>query len=341
VYTKYVMPRQNVLGDYCQEQIRENGYVSLTFGMGPEEVEPLFAAFDLLVEEVYEGKAVLGQHIINALASETPGRPDDSRGYITRRRIGEINPFEPDRDPATENKDQMHFTPMTPLHAREYFRSHGGMPESLRTMIALCMDAQSDIRKAVRPAIGALGVDSYLFAPRGHDHLNVHILRFLKYLPISADDLAQLAAEFKRLDSRAELHFDRAKFAVAGSEDTPGLVGVVGNNGYRHQNLTVAELDTMAQEALATPIHHQDGYLKLFPGAGYNRLPEDLIEASGDLPLLLHGVTNVSPGKPRYAFVEFINEHGLVTNGSVPSPGETGFSSVRKLVEQRQRSGVA
>jgi hypothetical protein len=311
------------------EQIHEQGFVSAPDSVVETDIVLVFASFQLLLDEVYDRPTPYSKNILDAFKNEVPGRPHDSRGFIEQRRVGVISSNETGRDPATEDKDQLHFTPQTVRSVEAHLAHHGGVPKMVRTLLNQCTDVYEAMRKSSVPVFEALGIDDYLLAPEGFE--DVHILRLLHHLGRHSDKPTAST------DLKAELHFDRSKFTAAKWDSRPGLKGAPGTNGFRNASLTVEDLDRFATEATAHPITHRPGYTEFFPGAGYKRLPAALRRRSGDLPIFLHYVEDLLPDKPRDAFVFFANEHSGITTCSAPRATETGFGSVRKLVEARQQ----
>jgi hypothetical protein len=322
--------------DYYIDKLNENGYVSVEFPVSGKDIDPLFGAFRDVLGEVYDedGRVVKGgQDIIDAFKVEVPGRPGDGRGFIEQRRVGLVSTNEIGRDPGTDNKDQLHFLPWSEEQIYRRFLHRGGAPQSVRTLVRQCVELQQAVQTAVRPVTRALGVEDIMFAPKGMEDRNVHILRVIRYLGSAANEGVFIAP-----DPLAELHFDRSKFTAAVWESASGLVGTPGNNAFGNPNLSVEEFDAMAERALAHPISHISRQAKFFAGAGYNRLPHPLLPASGNVPLLLHGVTDDNPGAERDAVVMFMNQHaaGGMNDWVVAPKSETGFGNVRDAILERQ-----
>jgi hypothetical protein len=326
------MPSQEASRDYYVDQIHRNGYVSVDFPVNGADIDPLFASFRSLVTEVWERPNDHSQDIVDAFSIKHWQRPADSAGFIDQRRIDQYNRYDPGRAAATEDKDILHFTSLTASHVYEYLRTRGGQPRIVRELIKHCVDLQEAVRPAVQPALEALGVAEHLLAPKGLEIDNIHVLRILHYL---AKPLVETRVEARR-DKLSELHFDRSKFTAAVWESGPGLVGAPGNNGYGKRDLLVEELEVYAKRALNSPIKHTSRSLKLFAGAGYNRLPAPSRQVSGNLPLLLHGVTNDFPNEERDAVVLFMNEHVGKHDASVPAVDECRFGNIRASVAERQ-----
>jgi len=203
----------------------------------------------------------------------------------------------------------------------------------MRTLISQCTELHQAVKTSVRPFLEALGVDQYMLAPKGLEADDIHLVRVVRYLGNSA---LQVPGKPTLDDQLAELHFDRSRFTAAVWESSSGLVGTPANNATGNQTITVEELDLYAQKALATPIRHRSGQIKLFTGAGYNLMPEDVRQESGNLPLLLHGVQDDHPGEERDAVIVFINQHLGVKGWQVVDKTETGFEQVREHVANKQ-----
>lgn len=316
------------------ERVNREGYVALPIAMSGADIDPLFTSFRAVLNDIYEKPTQHGEDVIAALNVAVPGREGDSTGFIFQRRHGEINPYEPDSAPATDSKDVFHFTPRTMLHAREHLRTRGGMPQVLRQLLTQCVDLHFAARDSLRPVFKELGVSDYVLSPQGYELNDVHHLRIIRYL---ASEAEADAAPFKAHDALAQLHFDRSKFTAAIWESSSGLVGTAANNLLGEPDLTVEKLDEAAQRALHSPIAHHSGEIKLFAGAGYNRLPGEVRRASGNLQPLLHGVIDDHPGEERDAVVLFMNETILHTDCSVPPKTETSLSHLRQLLQEQER----
>jgi hypothetical protein len=301
------------------------------------DIDPLFSSFAEVLHDMYDEPGEFGQHMTNAMHAIAGQRIDDSAGYITHREKGVLNPFEVISTPSSEDKDVMHFTPQNYLQAHEYFRTRGGLQLAARGLLEHCNDLYEETKKAVAPALGALGLSPYILAPGSAVDQNVHLMRLLHYPPRSLDELLSCPE-----DARAKLHFDRSKLTAAVWESAPGLMGIPANNAYGQKNLLVDELESMAAQAVINPIDHHSGQVKLFAGAAYNRMPEDLQIVSGKIQPLLHGVLNGQPDENRYAVVVFMNEHlgisstSTIAGGGVPTKAETDYDELYKTVLHRQ-----
>jgi hypothetical protein len=327
------MTTADTLQAHCIEEIHSNGFVCLELEASDVDVDNLFKNFAEVLDLAYGGSAQSGRAhgMIEAFATLDTARPSDSAGFLAQRRVGEVNPYEKDPNPSTENKDLLHFTPLTIAKVTEYFRTNGGMPRVVANLLNESAEMHHALVESVRPALGALGVANAILAPTNlQDISNIHLLRAIRYVPLMTDQIRPREGQ----DSLAELHFDRSKFTIAGLESRPGLVGAPGNNRFGNESLTAPELETMASRALANPIDHSPGWVKLFPGAGYNHLPMDLRKASGELPPLLHGVIDNEPGQERFVIVLFINEHNGLNYG-VPSKSETGYGKLLQVLKKQ------
>lgn len=315
------MASQEALKEHCIEQIRENGFVTVSFGICGADIDTYFTDFREFLDICEEPG---GQKFADALAYSIPGREDDGTYWVQRRRLGEKNPFESiDRAPATESKDTAHVGPQSIEIAR--LRLGAEMPKAMARFLEGCTEIHEAAKSSVRPVFSALGIENIMLAK---DRMkDVHLVRPLRYIGTTA--LHQ-----------AGLHFDRSKFTLAPWESKPELVGAPGNNGFL-EPISIDELDELAATANNSVIDHQSGSAKLFAGAGYNRLDKGLRDASGNLPLLLHGVINRVPEEERDAVVVFMNHHVDVL-GSVARPDETGFNEVRaRVVRQAGISRIA
>lgn len=315
-----------MLHDYAVDKIHELGYVSLPLSFSGLDVDELFYNFDDLLDEVYGRPSQHGSDVIRAFTVQSSDRPLDSAGFLEQRRAGQVNPYEIDRLPGSDNKDVLHFTPLSTVRAPEYMASRGGMSVAMAKLVANCTELHSIVKNDLKPVLDALQLSDTLVSYNRLD--NVHLLRLVRYLGNAE------GAPFIASDHLASLHFDRSKLTAALIEDRPGLVGAPGNNLFGQPELSLEELDGIADRALSTPVQHHEGRLKLFAGAGYNHLPSAQRHASGDLQPLLHGVVDDQPGQERKAAVFFINEclgAGLTT----AAPNECDFDAVRQHIYDR------
>lgn len=327
------MPAEGARNHYV-ESIQRNGFVPVQIGVSGADIDPLFASFRTVLHDIYDEQSQYGQDVIDGLNVSLPERPRDSVGFISQRRIGQINPYEIGRPPATDDKDVLHFTPQTVEYFTEYMKGRGGVSDAIRSLLDQCVELHETVKSSLRPVYAALGVSDYILSPRGYEHMDVHHVRLIRYLATTATE----SPHFKAHDSLAQLHLDRSKFTAAVWESSTGLVGAPANNVYGTPDLTLEKFDEAAERALATPIQHRSGQIKLFAGAGYNRLPGEIRKASGDLTPLLHGVTDDKPGEERDAVVVFMNETNLHTDCSVPPQEETDFELIRQQIAIQQAS---
>lgn len=329
------MPAPEAARDYIHS-INTRGYLPVQISLSGADIDPLFASFREVVHDIYDSPSQHGRDVIDGLAVILPERPGDSSGFINQRRLGELNPYEPDSRPATENKDIFHFTPRTAEHFTEHMRTRGGVSQAMRSLLDQCVALHEEVKKGIRPALMALGVSDYILSPRGYEEYDIHHLRLLRYLGSTVTEASTTA----RQDALAQLHLDRSKLTAAVWESATGLVGATANNALGSPNLTVAEFDQMTARALASPIKHRSGEIKLFVGAGYNRLPGEVRHASGNLQPLLHGVVDDNPGHERDAVVVFLNETALHTDCSVPTKSETSYEGIRQALLDREREAA-
>jgi hypothetical protein len=326
------MTSRAALREYYVDQIHSQGYVNIGIDLKGNDINPLFTTFRTVLDDVYESPSQHGRDTIAALAVCVPGRPDDSYGYLEQRRRGTLNPYEDSGEKATEDKDVLHFTPQTTEYAQEYLRTRGNMSEAFRQLFAQCTELHYEVKRAMRPALQALGLETTLMAPENQPNQDVHLVRVVRYLGTKAMEPKPMHVAH---DDLAELHFDRSKMTAAVWESSSGLVGTPANNLVGKSDLLLDEVDTYAERALNNPLSHRSGLLKLFAGAGYNHLPDNAKEASGNLPLLLHGVVDDHPGEERDAIVIFINQR-IGIDLSVPRGPEKGFAHVRQAVLEKQ-----
>jgi hypothetical protein len=322
------------------EEIKTNGYLAVDFLMSGSDIDPLFKDFGVLTDEVYSNtESESSIDIVESLKNVATSRVGDSAGFLARREVGKLNPFEPARKSVgTENKDILHFTPRTESFAREYLSHRGGMPAIMRRVIDSCTDIQQSASQALVPALRELGLSDIMLGQKASDNLNnVHVLRVLRYP--AKTETEQSAKSWA--SPFADLHFDRAKMTAAIWESLPGLVGLPFNNNKGNPSLTVDQLDEAAKKAIVSPIDHRTNELKLFAGAGYNCLPQSYQEVSGNLDPLLHGVVDVSGGQERYAVVLFINQLLGFRQASVPKEKECDFQTLRGELVKRDARKLA
>ncbi len=316
--------------EHYLEQLHSQGYVPTGHTIATADSRAIFFAFGALTAEVFDKPSPLGQAIVEAVSVEHPLRPIDSKGFIEQRRVGDVSKYEIGRDPGTDHKDQFHFTPLTYPHAFEYFKGRGGMPRVLKELLDLCVELRQTVTRTVSPILEVLGLRDTLFAPPGREIDDIHVMRFLHYHSSTPDN----SVTSTHVQPLADLHFDRSKFTAAVLESRPGLVGAPSNNHVGRPDLTVEEFDFKAERAFASRV--TDKGIKLFPGAGYNRLNPDLIDASGRLSPFLHGVVDTDPGVPRLAVVYFMNEFVGAASAGAPQADETGYTRVRGEIASRQ-----
>jgi len=323
------MSSSEALKEYYINQVERHGYLTTQHTVSGTEIDTLFSDFQIVLHETFDEPGPMGMHIVNAFDTIVPNRENDSSGFIFQRRVGRTNPYEPDSRAGSEDKDTLHFTPQTYAHAEGYFAQNGGMPRIVRSLLSHCRDLHEATKVAVQPVLGSLGLADRLLAPSGYEHDDIHILRLIRY---PAQDPTKTSG---RAD-KAQLHFDRCKVTAALWESSQGLVGGPGNNGLGSPNLTVEEFDAMCERALLSPVVHTSHEAKVFTGAGYNHLPREIQDTSGNLPPFLHGVLNIGPTKERLAVVMFMNEHAGIPNTQVPAAEEKKAKYVREALAERQ-----
>lgn len=311
--------------------IQHEGYLSVPFGLSGGDMDELFTEFGDFMAELDDVPPTTRQQWYEALLNSVPGRNDDSTGFVTKRRRGEANPFELRATRSTEDKDVLHWTPRSLPQASARFGSQNGLPSPMRRLLERCGEIHTAAVQAVRPVLEELGLAELVLAPDGQEEDMAHIVRVIHYLGRQAatPELARLG-----LDPLAQLHFDRSKLTLAVWESSPGLVGAPAQNQRGEPGLTLEEFDAYAEQAWSAPIAHRSGEAKLFAGASYNYLPEENRQASGDLPLLLHGVADAQPGQPRDAVVVFMNERASVPSLGVAPQAETDYDTLRQLLQQ-------
>lgn len=302
------MASEAALRDYIYEQLENKGFVSVGYGVTAADLDPLFDQFSEFLDVCDEPG---GERFAEALAF-TPTDPTAGADYfVSRRRVGQINPHSINPAPATEDKDIAHIGPRSLELATHRLR--GNVPSVMRTFLLSCVELQQATLRAIRPIYRALDLEDVMLAP---NHLDDQLVtRLLKYLAGTA--------LFK-----ADLHIDRSAFTAANLESEPGLVGTPSHNGIRRP-ISAEEFEADMAQAAATPIAHRSGELKFFVGAGYNRLPDEIYARNGDLPQLLHGVTNNNPGNERLAIVKFHNPPAGLSGYTIPDQYETGASEIQ------------
>lgn len=309
---------------YAVDLLRD-GFVGLPLDISGADIDPLFQQFRefsaIAWPEREEGESAegftarqtFGLELVDAMHYKVPERPDDAEYYMIHRRVGEKTAF--NRMPATENKDVLHIGPRTLSTAQE--RLGRRMPGVMKNLLEGCVEVHRAVKESVRPVYRELGIENLMLAENPMD--DIHMLRVLRYLGTNASH-------------KADLHFDRSVATMAVWESSPGLVGTPGNNSLGRP-MTRAELDAMTAQADASPISHVSGEGKFFLGAGYNRLPQEVHDRNGNLPLLAHGVINQDSSEERDALVVFMNPHLGVKDYVVPSKSETSMHHMREILD--------
>lgn len=306
------MASQEALREYYRGLIAEHGYASVQFGMGTSDLDSLFGQFKDFLSLCDEPD---GQPFKDALTNVPPSGTRTIGGdyFVTRRQIGQVNPFSLNPSPATEDKDVAHIGPSSLALAEQ--RLPGGLPRVMRQFLNSCVELHETAKTASIPVLGALGLKEAILSPGPlNDQHVVRLLRYLGKAPLLAD-----------------LHFDRSVVTLAAWESHPGLVGSPSDNGHG-KSIDITTLDADAERALSTAINHYPGHAKFFLGAGQRRLPADIAGPSDGLPLLLHGVTNENPNEERYAAVVFMHPLAHYPGYVVPGPDETGIDGVRNFI---------
>ncbi len=328
--------------DFHRDQLHERGYTTVDFGLPQEFMADLFDNIGILFDDAFDPKNSDGHRIVESLSVSIPSRPGYTVGSIDRRRIGEVSPYDPGSDPATEDKDQFHHTPQTNEAVDRYFRGSGGAPAILRGVLAQCDIYHREVAESVRPVASALGLEYYLLAERLKN--NVHMNRFLFYPPVEGSfdnleeqlDLAELIQSGKPIGDSAELHLDRNRLTVASYKDAPGLVGAPANNRFGRPDITLEEFDLMAQTALNTPIPYVPGKADVFAGAGINHVPLEILSQNDRPEPLLHGVRGEANVAGRRSAVTFLYEHKGIEKWPLPGSTEKGFWNIRNDIEANQ-----
>jgi hypothetical protein len=301
------------------------GYASVPINVSGADIDPLFQQFREFAaiawpereegesDDAFTKRQAAGQELVEAMHYKIPERPNDADYYMIHRRVGEDTPFS--RTAATENKDVLHTGPRTLSTAQE--RLGKRMPGAMQALLESCVELHEAVKTSVRPVYRELGIEDIMLAEDATN--DIHMVRVLRYLGTNATH-------------KADLHFDRAVATMAVWESSPGLVGTPGNNTLARP-MTQAELDAMTAKADASPINHVSGEAKFFLGAGYNRLPRDIHDNNGTLPLLAHGVVNQESSEERDAVVVFMNPHLGIEDYVVPSKAETSMTHLRASLE--------
>jgi hypothetical protein len=301
---------------YYLEKIKDQGFISVPFGITGADIDPLFSQFREYLDLCEQPG---GQVYREAIAEKPPEgcRTIGGDYFVTRRRRGEVNSFSINKAPSTEDKDVAHIGPRSIALAES--RVGRQLPVAMRTFLGSCVELHEAAKAAVRPVYRALGVEHVMLARDPME--DEHVIRLLRYLGTAAN-------------LKADLHFDRSAFTLAAWESHPGLVGAPANNAQR-QSLGIEELEERATAALASPIQHNSGRAKVFLGAGYNRLPNQIFDINGRQPLLLHGVRNERPEEERDAVVVFMHPPAHYPGYIVPGEEETGIDTVRAHILRR------
>ncbi len=302
------MPGKDALREYLHEQIPAKGFMSVDYGVTGADLDPLFAQFRDFLDLCYEPG---GKQFADAIAF-TPTDPTAGGDYyVDRRRIGKINPHSINHDePSTEDKDVAHIGPRSLERAKNQL---GNLPRVMHDFLSSCVELQQATIKALRPVYDALDLEEIMLAPDSLD--NQIVTRLLRYLGA--------ATVYK-----ADLHIDRSAFTAANWESSSGLVGAPSNNGIKTP-IEVADFDASLEKTINSPIAHRSGELKLFLGAGYNRLPDNIFERNGQLPQLMHGVLNDNPEAERDAVVTFMHPPAGLSGYRIPKSHETGSAKIR------------
>ncbi len=318
------MPSKAAERDYYLDKLETNGYISVPFGITGTDIDPLFVEFREFLDLCDQPGA---QKYQNAVAFTPADRQSGGDYFVTRRRIGEVNPFSVNQAAATENKDVAHIGPNTFEMASD--RLGGSMPLVMKKFLSSCVELHEATKTSAKPVFKALGLEQMMLAKNPIE--DQHVIRLIRYLGTTASH-------------QADLHFDRSAFTLAAWESHPGLVGTPAQNAQR-RSVDIHELEAAADAANGTPIAHYSGRAKLFLGAGYNRFLSEIYDKNGELPLLLHGVLNERPDEERDAVVVFMHPPAGYPGYQVPTKDETGIDGVRDYILRRnpphQDSAVA
>lgn len=309
------MANQEALRDHCHDMLALHGYISVELGVTGTDIDPIFGQFQEFLDLCDQPG---GERYREALAF-TPTDPSAGGDYfVTRRRVGMVNPHAINAIPGTEEKDVAHIGPRSQRMAIERLGG-GALPRAMQVFLSSCIELQEASKTSARPVLDALGLRDVVYA---RDHFeDEHVVRVLRYLGGSA--------------TLANLHFDRSVVTVAPWESHEGLVGAPIKK-VRRRSFDINELDAAAERAVATPINHRSGTAKVFLGAGYDHLNDEVYEQNGALPLLLHGVLNKRPQEERYAVVVFMSPPAGFPGYRVPRRHETGIEDIRAHILRRR-----
>jgi hypothetical protein len=286
-----------------REQIHDQGYANIAFGLGKFSCDELFSDFkDFIKLCETEG----GKKYIEALKFEVNDL-GNGKYYLDHKKAGEKN--EDQRKISNDHKYVMHYGAQTADRA-EIALGKSKLPRQMRQFLEDCEDFYHAGRAAARLGTRALGIDHILMPE--DPKKDVHLLRVIDYIASDNEHLG-------------EAHFDRGVTTLAITESSPGLRGVASDNGY------LRELLPEDRERLASgmaPVDHHEHVAKFFGAAGLRRLPEK-VRRQNDLdntPLFAHDIVNENPGENRQAVVMFFNPRLGFEPYKVPSPKETSTS---------------
>ncbi len=293
------------------QSLKTIGYANLPFALGKGACQELFSRFSDFVDLCNEPG---GEELVEAVTFSVN---DIGNGayQLNYRRPGEINPNEIGRAPGKDHKYIFHFGSQTIARARTKLGET--FPREMEECLGACEEFYIEAWKSSRIAARVLGVEGVLFSGRHED--DVHHLRLIDYM---ATDEPLLGED----------HFDRSWGTLAFTESKAGLYGVPGDNGFI---VPVSPEYIHELEETMTPIEHHEYIAKFFLGAGVNRLPSPEREKHDGLPLLAHGIKNVTPGEKRQAGVFFLNPHNKFCGYSVPKKFETGLGDIIESMQQK------
>lgn len=325
------MSQQSLFEEYPHEAsspeikmaIMESGFANLTSQIGSSVCQELFQDFRNFVAMCIEPG---GQTFKDALTYSVNGRGNGDY-WIDYRMPGTINSQEStERSASLDHKYVYHHGPTSARRAKTTLGTE--LPKDMRLFLEKCDDLYHQGRTVARAALKGLGMEPVMFNGALVD--DVHHLRLIDYVASGEPILG-------------EEHFDRSVATLAIDESDTGLVGAPGQNGYfeRYPNRlgdvqsyrTHFDPDYWLGKTLL-PIEHRDKIIKLFLGAGANRLSQNIRQNIAELPLLGHGIHNDRLGQSRQAVVMFLNPHNQFKNYVVPTRYETGFGDIRKKLQQ-------
>jgi hypothetical protein len=317
------MAEAHTIDESALEALREPGFVTISHGLQPLEVDMLFDDFGDVCNDVFKEDT---RGILRESFCYTLDDSETSTYYIKRTLPGAPNPVEPSRGPSLDKKIVMHFGPKTPEMVK--LKAGKWMPGYFEGFLDDCSDAYSDLMRAHKLGAQLIGLSDILHTPNNDPDEDRAHMRLLMYDPSTDTDAA------------AGLHLDRSVSTLAATENKPGLHGTPVPNRLLHP-INEAKRDAYIQEMLKRPVLQQPGAGKFFLGAGYERLQElGIYVPYPDMPALLHGVTKQTLSESdrthepstlnsykewRKSLILFVNPLARYVQYSAPSPEACGM----------------